>query len=95
MAESVDSSPQGMRDDAPGLPELWDAERLAAYLDVSKHYVYRLTSEHRIRFLRVGKCLRFRPEDVAAWLETQAVDALSISVAKPRRGRPRNRDLVA
>jgi excisionase family DNA binding protein len=55
-----------MRGDAPELPELWDAERLAAYLDVSKHYVYRLTSEHRIRFVRVGKCLRFRPEDVAA-----------------------------
>ena len=84
-----------MRDDSSELPELWNADRLAGYLGVSKHYVYRLTSEHRIRFVRVGKCLRFRPEDVAAWLESQAVDAVSMSVAKPRRGRPRNRDLAA
>ncbi len=84
-----------MSDDSAGLPELWDAERLAGYLGVSKHYVYRLTSEHRIRFVRVGKCLRFRPEDVGAWLEAQAVDAVSVSVVKPRRGRPRTRDLAA
>ena len=95
LVGSVDPSPVGMRDDSSELPELWDVERLAGYLDVSKHYVYRLTSEHRIRFVRVGKCLRFRPEDVAAWLESQAVDAVSLSVAKPRRGRPRTRDLAA
>jgi len=85
----------GMRDDSSELPELWNADRLAGYLGVSKHYVYRLTSEHRIRFVRVGKCLRFRPEDVGAWLDSQAVDAVSMSVDKPRRGRPRNRDLAA
>jgi len=84
-----------MSDDSAGLPELWDAERLAGYLGVSKHYVYRLTSEHRMRLVRVGKCLRFRPEDVGAWLEAQAVDAVSVSAIKPRRGRPRNRDLAA
>ena len=62
-----------MSDDSTGLPELWDAARLAGYLGVTKHYVYRLTSEHRIRFVRVGKCLRFRPDDVAVWLDSQAV----------------------
>ena len=84
-----------MSDDSAGLPELWDAERLAGYLGVTKHYVYRLTSEHRIRFVRLGKRLRFQPEDVAAWLESQAVEAVSVSTAKARRGRPRNRDLAA
>ncbi|MDA8269185.1 MAG: helix-turn-helix domain-containing protein [Actinomycetota bacterium] len=84
-----------MSDDSTGLPELWDAERLAGYLGVTKHYVYRLTSEHRIRFVRVGKCLRFRPEDVAVWLDSQAVEVVSVSAVKARRGRPRSRDLAA
>ena len=43
-----------MRDDSSDLPELWDVDRLVAYLGTSKHLVYRLTHEHRIRFLRVG-----------------------------------------
>ena len=95
LVGSVDRSPVGMSDDWAGLSELWDAQRLAEYLGVTKHYVYRLTSEHRIRFVRVGKCLRFRPDDVAAWLDAQAVDVASESTVQARRGRPRKRDLAA
>jgi len=83
-----------MRDESSGLPELWDVDRLVAYLGTSKHLVYRLTHERRIRFLRVGKELRFRPEDVAAWLESQAVDTTPAALTV-RRGRPRNRDRAA
>ena len=84
-----------MGDDAPELPELWNAERLAGYLGVSKHYVYRLTSEHRIRFARVGKGLRFRPEDVVFWLESQSVAPAPLAPIRARRGRPRSRDRAA
>jgi len=35
------------------LPELWDIDRVCAYLACSKHLVYRLTRERRIRFVRV------------------------------------------
>ncbi len=79
------------------LPELWNIDRLAEYLGASKSFVYRLTREHRIRFLKVGKELRFRPEDVASYLEAESVPA-ALSAAEParlRRGRPRNRDRVA
>jgi excisionase family DNA binding protein len=95
VAPSVDLSPVDMRDHSSELPELWDIDRLVAYLGTSKHLVYRLTHEHRIRFLRVGKELRFRPEDVAAWLESQAVDAAPAASSKVRRGRPRSRDRAA
>ncbi len=95
-----------MSDDAVVLSELWDTERLAGYLGVNKHYVYRLTSEHRIGFVRVGKGLRFRPVDVAAWLESQTVAPVSTPGSAPgsasvslasgaRRGRPRLRDRAA
>ncbi len=79
------------------LPELWNIDRLAAYLGAPKAFVFRLTREHRIRFLKVGKELRFRPEDVAAYLEAESVPAVASAAepVRPRRGRPRDRDRVA
>jgi excisionase family DNA binding protein len=78
-------------------PELWDIDRVCAYLACSKHLVYRLTREHRIRFVRVGKELRFRSADVAAWLEAESVPARAEDSerSRRRRGRPRNRDRAA
>lgn len=73
------------------LPDLWTVTQLAGYLGVAPSFVYRLTHEHRIRFLRVAKTVRFRPEDVAAWLESATVEP-----AEPkRRGRPRRHEQVA
>ncbi len=79
------------------LPELWDIDRMCAYLDCSKHLVYRLTREHRIPFVRVGKELRFRVADVATWLQAESVPARTAQPKPPRqrRGRPRDRDRVA
>ena len=55
--------------------ELWDVDRLAGFLGASKWLVYRLTREHRIAYVKVGKELRFRPEDVAAYLEAESTPA--------------------
>jgi len=82
----------GMNDDQTELPELWGVDDLAAYLGVTKHYVYRLTHEHRIRFVRVGKTVRFRRADVAAWMDAETVEAAGAEPAPIRRGRPRNAD---
>ncbi len=53
--------------------------------------------EHRIRFVRVGKELRFRSADLAAWLEAESVPARAAEFerSRSRRGRPRNRDRAA
>jgi len=81
-------------DGAAGLSgELWDVDRLAAYLGVGRRFVYRLTHERRIRHVKVANQLRFRPEDVAAFLAEQTVeaDAGEVSPSPARRGgRPRN-----
>ncbi len=76
------------------LPELWNVDRLAEYLGASKSFVCRLTREHRICFLKVGKELRFRPEDVASYLEAESVPAVASAAepVRPRRGRPRDRE---
>lgn len=68
--------------------ELWDIDQLAAYLKVGRRYVYRLTSEGRIRFNTLGGQLRFDPRDVAAFLANEAVRP-GEPVLRPKRGRPR------
>jgi excisionase family DNA binding protein len=72
-------------EDSTALPTLWTVQELAQYLGTGTRYVYRLTSEHRIRSVRVGRTVRFRPEDVAAWLDAQTRNR----VEPKRQGRPR------
>lgn len=71
--------------------ELWDIDQLAEYLGTGRRFIYRLTHERRIRFHRVGKQLRFDPADVAAYLDSEAVDVSGRDIAPPKRrpGRPR------
>ncbi len=63
---------EGMAEEAfPG--ELWDIDQLAAHLKTSKDFVYTLTAQRRIGFLRVGKFIRFAPEHVRDYLNSIAV----------------------
>ncbi len=55
--------------------ELWDIDQLAAHLKTSKDFVYTLTAQRRIGFLRVGKFIRFSPEHVRDYLNSIAVPA--------------------
>jgi excisionase family DNA binding protein len=41
-------------------------------LQVKKHYVYALTSQRRIPFLKMGRFLRVRKEDIDEWLKDKA-----------------------
>ncbi len=79
----------------PQPPELWTVDQLADYLGVGRNTIYGLTRYHRIRYIRVGKTVRFRPVDVAAWLESEVVQATGPAPAAPRvrQGRRRARDM--
>ena len=46
----------------------------AAYLNVSERFVRRLVAERRIAFHKVGHFLRFRAEDLDAFLEAGRVE---------------------
>ena len=74
-------------------PELWDIDQLADYLGTGHRFVYRITSEHRIRYLKIGNALRFDPRDVAEFLESEKTqhDSAGPSPTAARRGRPRAR----
>jgi excisionase family DNA binding protein len=71
------------------LPELWDIEELAAYLGVGRRYVYRLTEQRRIRFVRIAGRLRFRPEDELEWLARESREPTE--TRRSQGGRPRGR----
>jgi excisionase family DNA binding protein len=54
-------------------PLLWDVDRTAVELAISKAHLYRLIREKRVPFVRVGRLVRFHPKDVRAWLAERTV----------------------
>jgi hypothetical protein len=51
---------------------LQDEKQLAGYLGVTVHALRRWRFEGRgPRFIHVGRLVRYRPEDVEAWLDAQ------------------------
>ena len=55
------------------LPQLLTIEQLAELLGTSVRHVRRLVAEKRVPYLKVGKFIRFDPEEIAAWLDQQRV----------------------
>lgn len=52
------------------LEPLLTVEDLCVKLRVKKRYVYKLTQEGRIPYVKIGKYLRFRPSEIREWLRT-------------------------
>jgi excisionase family DNA binding protein len=46
---------------------LWTMSETAEWLNVPERMVRRLVAERRIPFVKVGRYVRFRPEDVEGW----------------------------
>jgi excisionase family DNA binding protein len=61
---------------------LIDSEALASLLGVEIVFVRRLVAERRIPFLKIGKFVRFDPDEVAMWIDDQRIAAVR---AAPRR----------
>lgn len=53
---------------------LYTTETLAEYLQVSPHTVRREREAGRLPFVRIRDLVRYRPEDVEAYLSNQAHD---------------------
>ena len=64
------------------VPRLIGVEALAAWLDVEIVFVRRLVAERRIPFVKIGRYVRFDPDEVAAWINGQRV-----GICEPRSGR--------
>ena len=46
---------------------LWTMAETAEWLSVPERMVRRLVAERRIPYVKIGRYVRFRPEDVEAW----------------------------
>jgi excisionase family DNA binding protein len=46
---------------------------VACWLGVEVVFVRRLIAQRRIPFVKIGKYVRFEPDEVARWIETQRV----------------------
>jgi len=57
---------------------LYTTETLADYLQVSPHTVRREREAGRLPFVRIRDLIRYRPEDVEAYLQCQAHDGQEI-----------------
>lgn len=67
------------------LSELLDVHDLAKVLGVGERYVYRLVSERRIPFVKLGHYVRFDPDDVRAWLSDSRVPPTLLGPGRHRR----------
>lgn len=56
----------------PGRPML-DVNGLAALLNLNVGYIRRLVHERRVPFHKIGKFVRFDPEDIDEWVYERRV----------------------
>lgn len=56
-------------------PLVWTAAQTAGELGISKAHLYRLVRENKVPFVRVGRLVRFQPDDVRSWLDERTVPA--------------------
>jgi excisionase family DNA binding protein len=48
-------------------------EEVASWLGVESGFVRRLIAQRRIPFIKIGKYVRFDPEDLSAWIDCQRI----------------------
>lgn len=57
---------------------------LAKYLAVSKSMIYKLVEEEDIPYIKIGKSLRFKREDIETWIESRRFKPAVPGVASTR-----------
>ena len=61
--------------DAADLPELITRKQLAEYLGVTEPALSQMVTRRQgPRFIRLGRSIRYRREDVFAWLQERVID---------------------
>ena len=53
-----------------------DCAQAGEYLGTGERFVRRLVAERRIPFVKLGKLVRFKPDDLDAWIEANRVEPL-------------------
>jgi excisionase family DNA binding protein len=56
---------------------LLDINQAAQRLNVTPRFIRRLTAQRRIDYLKIGKFIRFQPEDLDNWIENQRIQHIT------------------
>lgn len=56
--------------------DLLTLDQAADYLNVTGHFIRRLTHERRLPFVKVGRLVRIRRKDLEVFLDRQSVPAV-------------------
>lgn len=59
-----------------GTPGLLTIKEAAAQLGLSQKYLYKLVSDKKIDFVRLGTAIRFNPADLDQWIADRTVPAV-------------------
>jgi excisionase family DNA binding protein len=51
------------------LPTLLDIDQLAQHLGTSHRHIRRLIAERRIPYVKVGRLVRFDPDEITDWID--------------------------
>jgi excisionase family DNA binding protein len=69
---------------------LIDVPTLAQRLGIQVSFVRKLVDQRRIPFVRIGRLIRFDPDEVGAWLASNRVEAVGrVSWSRSQPGGPR------
>ena len=58
-----------MKNDAIALEPLWSAEQARTYLNISPRSLWSRTRRGEIPCIRIGRCVRYDPADLRAYVE--------------------------
>lgn len=61
---------------------LWKVQDVALFLSMSTSWVYKEAEAGRLPCVRIGAALRFRPEEIRAFLERQRVPRASVTALR-------------
>lgn len=55
------------------IPQLLTAKQTAAVLAISPRKLWALTASFEIPHVRIGKAVRYKPSDLATWIESATI----------------------
>ena len=81
-----DMDTYGEAEEAPGTaPQTLDVSQAARYLGITDRFVRKLVEQRRVAFLQVGRLVRFRADDLDAYLDSCRVEAVDLVARRRRR----------
>ena len=66
------------------VPRLMSIEQVSQYVDLSVHTVYRMVSQRRIPFVKIGRLTKFDRGEIDKWINSHSVKVRrSLSLRTP------------